>query len=96
MSIEAFVNAVEENLRRVEAVINQPNQLQIELEELDQLLRNEWPDAIIKSNSGELSTNQLGRIKLIFKKIKKLELKANSKIQLYDGIEEFMQRSRIS
>ena len=44
---EEFLNACEHKLRRAESVVRQPTQLQAELIELEELLRNEWPDAIM-------------------------------------------------
>ena len=94
MGIEAFINAVEERLRRVEDVINDPLKLQSKLEDLEQLLRNEWPDAIVKSNEGGLSPKEVEGVDKVFKKIKKLELKAKTRLLLYDGIEDFMRQPR--
>lgn len=94
MTIPEFVNACEHRLRRAESFIKQPLKLQTELEELDRLLRSQWPDAIIAIKDGELAAKDRETIELIFKKIKKLEIITKTRVSLFDGIEDFMQQPR--
>ena len=58
MTVKEFLNTCELKLLRAEGVSRQAEKLQVELIELEELLRNQWPDA-----------------------------------SLFDGMEEFMQRS---
>ena len=94
MSIENFVNACELQLGRVEGVVNQPLKFQEELNGFEELLRNEWPDAIIELKDSGLKAQDREKIQRIFKKIKQLETKAQTRGSFFDGIEDFMQKSR--
>ena len=94
MSIKSFVNACELQLRRVENVVNQPLKFQQELKEFEELLRKEWPDAIIELQDAGLKDQDKEEIQKIFKKIKELETKAQTRGSFFDGIEDFMQKSR--
>ena len=94
MKLEEFLNACEERLRRAEGVLNHPSQLQVELAELDQLLRNEWPGAIIEIDDATLEPQIKEKITMIFQRIKKLENNTKARVSFVDGIEEFMQQTR--
>ena len=94
MKLQDFLNACEEQLRRVEDVLNHPLKLQEELAELDQLLRNEWPSAIIDIKDIMLEPQVREKITMIFKKIKKLENNTKTRVSFFDGIEDFMQQAR--
>ena len=65
-----------------------------ELKEFEELLRNEWPDAIIELKEAGLKAQDREKIQGIFKKIKQLETKAQTRVSFFDGIEDFMQKSR--
>jgi hypothetical protein len=93
MSIEEFLNACEQSLRRAEAVVRQPMQLQIELTNLEELLRCEWPEAILKIKESGLAPDYKKIIDLIFERITKMEAIAQASNSLFDGLEDFMQRS---
>ena len=69
MELEEFLDACEKQLRRVEDVVNRPLILEAELVELDQLLRNEWPTAIIEINDMAQEPQVREKITMIFKKI---------------------------
>ena len=94
MKLQKFLNACEEQLGRVEGVINHPIQLQRELAELDQLLRNEWPSAIINIKDLTLEPQVKEKMIMIFEKIKKLENSTKTRVSFFDGIEDFMQQTR--
>ena len=94
INIDNFIDACEASLGRAEGVINQPLKLQVELEGLDKLLRNEWPTAILDLKERKLSPEDREKIKIIFRKIKKLEMNTGSRISLYNGIEDFMREPR--
>ena len=91
---EEFLNACEHKLRRAESVVRQPTQLQAELIELEELLRNEWPDAIMNIKETGMKKQYEEKIEMIFKRISKLELVTKSSIALFDGIEGFLQRKK--
>ena len=95
MSLEEFVNACEEQLRRVEVIINQPVQLQSVLEELEVLLRSEWPDAIIQIKEFGITAEEKEKIEIIFKKINKIELETKTRVSFFEGIDEFMKQPKI-
>ena len=94
MNVESFLDACEERLRRVEGVMNHPHKLQVELIELDQLLRNEWPSAIVEIKDRTLEPQVREKIIMIFQKIKKLENNTKTRVSFFDGIEDFMQQTR--
>ena len=94
MNLKEFISACEENLRRVEGVVDKPLQLQSELELLEELLRNEWPDAIIQSRDIGLSTQDKEKMKTIFQRIKGLQTKTSARVSFFDGIESFMEQPR--
>ena len=94
MKLQNFLNACEEQLGRVEGVINHPIQLQRELAELDQLLRNEWPSAIVNIKDLTLEPQVKEKMIMIFEKIKKLENSTKTRVSFFDGIEDFMQQTR--
>ena len=94
MRLEDFLDACEEQLRRVEGVMNHPLQLELALAELDQLLRNEWPNAIVEVKDRTLEPQVKEKINMIFKKIKKLENNTKTRVSFFDGIEGFMQQTR--
>ena len=93
MDLENFMNACEQRLGRVEAVLNNPLKLESELKELEELLRIEWPDAIISINEAGLKPEDKEKIEMIFNKIKKIELNTKTRVSFFDGIENFMQQS---
>ena len=93
MELEEFLDACEKQLRRVEDVVNRPLILEAELVELDHLLRNEWPAAIIKIKDVAHKPKVREKITMIFKKIKKLENNTKTRISFFDGIEDFMQQT---
>jgi hypothetical protein len=92
MTIEEFLNACEERLRRAESYVRQPLNLQTELENLEELLRKEWPNAIVEIKEVGLSTQYKEKLDIIFKRITKIEKIAHSATSLFDGLEDFMQR----
>jgi hypothetical protein len=94
MTIEEFLNTCELKLLRAEGVSRQPEKLHIELIELEELLRNQWPDAIMYIKDSGLSENDREMIEMIFEKIRKLEAVAASGASLFDGMDEFMQRKK--
>ena len=94
MKLEEFLDACEERLRRVEGVINHPLQLQAELAELDQLLRNEWPGAIVEVKDVALEPQVKEKIIMIFQRIKKVENNTKARVSFVDGIEDFMKQTR--
>ena len=93
MTVKEFLNTCELKLLRAEGVSRQAEKLQVELIELEELLRNQWPDAIMEIKESGLSESDREIIEIIFKKIRKLEAVALSGASLFDGMEEFMQRS---
>ena len=93
MKLEEFLDACEKQLRRVEDVVNRPLILEAELVELDHLLRNEWPAAIIEIKDMAHEPKVREKITMIFKKIKKLENNTKTRISFFDGIEDFMQQT---
>jgi hypothetical protein len=96
MTIKEFINACEDMLRRVESVVKQPLKLQVQLEEFEELLRKEWPDAIIEIKDEGMDPHDRETIEMIFKKIEKLGSIVKSNVSLYDGLEDFLQQSRNS
>ena len=94
MTIKDFLNACEQQLGRAEGVVEKPIQLQRELESLDELLRNEWPDVMVRIKDLNLKQEETEKIAIIFERIKKLELKAKTRVSIYHGIEDFMQQPR--
>ena len=94
MDFKEFLNACEERLGRVEGVLNQPIELQVSLEELEDLLRNEWPDAIISAKDVDVEPEDKQRLDVIFEKIKKLENNTKARVSFFNGIEGFMQQPR--
>ena len=88
------MNACEERLRRVESVLSQPIQLQSELQDLEELLRNEWPNAIIQLKDLEFAAEDKKNLEMIVKKIKKLEVSTKTKVSLFDGVDAFLKQSR--
>jgi hypothetical protein len=94
LSTEEFLNACEHRLRRAEGVVRQPIQLQAELIELEELLRNGWPDAIMNIKETGMTKQYEEKIEIIFRRISKLESVAKSSIALFDGIEGFLQRKK--
>ena len=95
ISLEEFVNACEERLRRVEAVINTPEQFQSELQQLEELLRSEWPDAIVNIKEFGITAEEKEKIKIVIKKINKIELEANTRISFFEGIDDVMKEPKI-
>lgn len=93
MSIEEFLNACEQRLRRAETVVQQPLKLEVELIELEEFLRCEWPDAIIKIKDSGITSQYKETIDMIFKRITNIETIAKTNKSLFDGLEDFMQRS---
>jgi hypothetical protein len=91
---EEFLNACEHRLRRAEDVVRQPTQLQAELIKLEELLRNDWPDAIMNIKETGMTKQYEEKIEMIFKRISKLESVAKSSIAVFDGIEGFLQRKK--
>ena len=94
MSLEDFLNACELGLKRAKVVLNQPLVLQTELVNLDELLRNQWPDAMKNIQENGLRQKDEERITLILNEIKKLEVHTKTRQSLFDGIESFLQESR--
>lgn len=94
ISIEEFFTACKVQLERAEGVIQQPSQFNAELDELELILRNHWPDIISKLNDEGISQEHKDDASMIFQKIKKLETISNSRTTLFDGMEDFMQRSK--
>ena len=93
MSLEDFMNACEHQLKRVEDVLDQPLKLQSELTDLEELLRNEWPNAILSAKDDDLVIKQKEKIEIILDRIKKLEIKTKTKVSLFDGMKEFIQQA---
>ena len=93
MSVEEFLNACELRLERAEAVLGDPIELQSQLLELEELLRTEWPDAIIKIKEAGGAPQFKEIIEMIFTRITKIETAATTGKSLFDGLEDFMQRS---
>ena len=93
MDLRNFVNACEERLKRAELVLNNPSQLETELKELEELLRIEWPDAILTARGVDLEPEDKEKIVMIFNKIKKIELNTKTRVSFFDGIENFIQQS---
>ena len=69
LSTEEFLNACEHKLRRAESVVRQPTQLQAELIELEELLRNEWPDAIMNIKETGMTKQYEEKIEMIFNQL---------------------------
>ena len=93
MPIDEFLNACELCLGRAEAVVRHPIKLQAELVELEELLRKEWPNAMMEMKEVGLIPDYKETIDIIFKRITKIEAVAQSSNSLFDGLEDFMQRS---
>ena len=95
MSLEEFINACESILGRVEDFVNQPSQFRLELEELEALLRSEWPDAIVNIKEFGITAEEKEKIKIVIKKINKIELEANTRISFFEGIDDVMKEPKI-
>ena len=95
MNIIEFVSACEERLKRVESALDKPLQLQSELEALEELLRSEWPDAMIRIKEDGIKLEDKKNIELIFKKIKRIELETNNRVSFFNGIDNFMKEPKI-
>ena len=93
MDLENFINACEKRLQRVDTLLNNPLQLESELKELEELLRIEWPNAIINVREEGLEPKDREKIAMIFNKIKQIELYTKTRVSFFDGIEKFMQQS---
>lgn len=96
MTMEEFLNACEDRLRRAEGFVKNPVQLQSDLNQLEEVLRSEWPDAILELKDTGLTTQEREKLEMIVEKIKKLEIIAKSRLELFDGIEEFLQKTKSS
>ena len=94
VDLEDFLNACEQRLRRAVAVVDQPSVFQTELEELEELLRNQWSDAMNKIQDGNLGETERERILLVLNKLKELELYTETRKSLFDGIEDFLQQAK--
>ena len=92
-TIEDFLNTCGELLTRAEDVIDTPHELKTCLKELDDLLILKWSDIVVELNDTKISLDTQNQIKFIFTKLAKLELISESKLSLFDGMKEFMQRS---
>ena len=94
MNVIEFFNACGEILGRAEAVVRQPIKLQEELVQLEELLKREWPNAMIELQESRLLPQYKDTIDEFFKRITKIESVTRANISLFDGLEDFMQRSR--
>ena len=94
VTLEDFIDAVEDKLKRAEAVINRPSQFENELGALDEFLRNHWPNAIHAVKDSGIGSSEKEKMGMILKKIRKLELNTKTSISLFDGIEDFMLQPR--
>ena len=92
-TIEDFLNTCGELLTRAEDVIDTPHELKTCLKELDDLLILKRSDIVVELNDTKISLDTQNQIKFIFTKLAKLELISESKLSLFDGMKEFMQRS---
>ena len=78
-----------------EDFVNQPSQFRLELEELEALLRSEWPDAIVNIKEFGITAEEKEKIKIVIKKINKIELEANTRISFFEGIDDVMKEPKI-
>ena len=93
MSVEEFLSACEDRLKRAEGVVREPLSLQEELMGLEELLRSDWPNTIIALKEVGMTPEQKQKIELIFKCITRIEAITQSTNSMFDGLEDFMQRS---
>jgi hypothetical protein len=93
MTVIEFLNACGESLGRAETVVRQPIKLQEELVQLEELLKREWPKAMIELQENGLLPQYKDTIDEFFKRITKIESITKANISLFDGLEDFMQRS---
>jgi hypothetical protein len=93
MDVIEFFDACGESLRRAEAVVRQPIKLQEELVQLEELLRREWPNAVLEIKESGLLPQYKDTIDDFFQRITKIESVTKANSSLFDGLEVFMQRS---
>jgi hypothetical protein len=93
ISVKEFLDACEARLARAEGVLKEPLRLQEELMGLEQLLRSNWPNAIIALKEVGMTPEHKQKIEAIFKRITKIEEHTQSTNSIFDGLEDFMQRS---
>ena len=93
VTIEDFLNTCADILTRAEGVVENHQELNNCLQELDRFLIKNWSDIVVQLNDTKISADTQNNIKSVFKKIIELELISESKLSLFDGMKEFMQRS---
>ena len=94
ISIDEFFNLCKRTLAQAELSVDTPTNFRNVLDELDSILRTHWPEIIIKINE-EVEVEKLKlEAETIFEKIKKLELISNSRLSIFNGMENIIKKSK--
>ena len=91
--IEDFLSTCEGILTRVEGVVSSPNQLKIELQSFENLLNTQWPEILSQLGEIQISDSDVTKLKNISSRIMQIEANCNTRLSLFDGMKEFVQRS---